>query len=119
MNLNKTLITELHTATGFPVAPDEYDGTEDKYIIFTYVNERPELFGDNLPIADTAYLQLQLITPKSYNYMTAKHTIRDTLEGLGFIVTSIYSMLGDVIQGTDKIRQTIFEVTFTEPRTEE
>lgn len=116
MNINSTLINILNTATGYPVSPDEYSGKETKYIVFTYIDEHPANYGDNLPFADVAYLQIQLITPKSFNYMADKKTIRDTLEENGFNVTSISSFLGDGIQGTEKIRQTIFEVNYLEPR---
>lgn len=117
MKLNSLIISQLNTATGLPVAPDEYDGSENKYIVFTYTNERPLLRGDNMPLIDIANVQLQLITPKSFNYLNLKHTIRDTLEGIGFNVTSIYSFLGDSIQGTEKIRQTVFEAEYAESRT--
>lgn len=113
MNINKELITILKTATSLDVAPDEYDGKSDKYIIFTYEDERPVHWGDNNVLADTAYLQIQLITPKSYNYLTMKHTIRNTLEANDYIVTSIQSFLSDDIQGTEKVRQTVFTVTKT------
>lgn len=116
MNLNKLIINILSKATGMPVSQDEYDGKADKYIIFTYTDERPELFGDNKALADVAYLQIQMITPKSYNYFAMKKVIRDTLEDAGFITQSITSFLGDVYNGTEKIRQTIFEVMYSESR---
>lgn len=113
MNINNHLITILNNATGLKVSPDEYDGKDEKYIIFTYTDERPVSYGDNAPIGDIAYLQIQLVTPKKFNYMGLKHIIRDTLEENDFCVTSIRSMLGDSIQGTEHIRQTIFEVNYT------
>ena len=119
MNLNSSLITQLHTATGLPVAQDEYDGNEDKYIIFVYADETPALEADNLPVVDRALMQVQLRTPKSYNYMTLKHTIRNTLESMGGIVQSIRTFLGDEINGTEKIRTTAIEVEFYESRTQE
>lgn len=117
MNLNSSLITQLHTATGLPVAQDEYDGNEDKYIIFVYADETPALEADNLPVVDRALIQVQLRTPKSFNYMTLKHKIRNTLEAMGGIVQSIRTFLGDEINGTEKIRTTAIEVEFYESRT--
>lgn len=116
MNVNANLISILSEATGFPVEPDEYDGKSDKYIIFTYTDERPEAFGDNKPIADTVYVQIQLVTPKKYNYLTMKDKIRDVLEDNDFSVTSIRSFLGDEFWGTEKIRQTVFEAEFSASR---
>lgn len=118
MNVNKLLIDSLGKATGLPVAPDEYDGSKTEYITFTYIDERPEFFGDDGVLIDSVYLQIQLVTPKSYNYMNMKELIKATLEANDFTVTSISSFLGSAIQGTEKIRQTVFEAHYTEPRKE-
>lgn len=112
MNLNELLIKILKNATGFPVAQDEYEGKEEKYFIFSYLKESPAAYGDNKPIADTARLQIQMVTPKKFDYMAAKKNVRNALEDNGFSVYSINSMLGDVFQGTQKIRQTIFEAEY-------
>ena len=118
MDLNEKVI-KLLGVTGLDVCQDEYDGKENKYIIFTYADERPETFGDNRVESDTVYLNVQLITPKSFNYMSLKKIIRNLLENADFIVTSISSFLGDAYHGTEKIRQTVFEVKYTEQRQEE
>lgn len=118
MNVNK-LLTDTLKITGLPVKQDEYEGKEDKYIIFTYVDESPEAFADNKPGADTVYIQLQLITPKSFNYFELKDKIRNLLEKADFIVSSIHSFTGDKYQGTEKTRQTVYELSYTEGRTEE
>ena len=116
MNCNKLIIDTL-AATGLPVVQDEYTGKEDKYVVFIYTDEVPVLWSDNNVDADMVYIQLQLITPKNYNYFAFKHQIRDLLESVGFIVTSTQSMLGDEYSGTEKVRQTIFEITYSETRT--
>lgn len=115
MNLNEKIISLLGR-TGLPVEQDEYEGKEKQYIIFTYEDEQPEGYGDDKPYADTVYIQVQLITPKNYNYFELKHQIRDLLEEADFIVTSIRSSLGDVYFGTEKTRQTIFQTEYTESR---
>ncbi len=119
MNVNEKLKTLLEGPTGLKVDQDEHDGNDDKYIIFSYADERPETFADNKPDSDTVYLNIQLITPKNFNYMKLKHKIRDLLEDADFIVTSIRSFLGDVYFGTEKTRQTVLEVKYTEQRMEE
>lgn len=115
MNLNELLISLLGE-TGLEVVQDLYDGESDKYIIFSYEDERPEFWGDNQIEADTAYLQIQLITPKGFDYFELKKKIRSLLEGADFIVTSTRSFLGSVYVGTEKKRQTIFQVEYTEGR---
>ena len=115
MNCNKKIKDALETL-GLPVEQDEYVGTAKKYIVFIYTDETPALWGDDGVLADTVFIQLQLITPKDFNYFALKHQIRDLLEADGFLVTSIQSMLGDIYNGTDKVRQTIFEIQFSETR---
>ena len=116
MNCNKLLIDTL-AATGIPVVQDEYTGKADKYIVFIYTDEVPALWSDNRVDADTVYLQIQLITPKNYNYFSLKHQVRDLLEAADFLVTSTQSWLGDEYNGTEKVRQTIFEVQYSDTRT--
>ena len=116
MNCNQKIIETL-APTDLPVYQDEYTGKADKYIIFIYTDEVPALWGDDGVLADTVFIQLQLITPKDFNYFEYKHQIRDLLEGAGFIVTSTQSMLGDEYNGTEKVRQTIFELNYSETRT--
>lgn len=116
MNCNKLLIDTL-AATELPVVQDEYTGKAEKYIVFIYTDEIPVLWSDNRVDADTVFIQLQLITPKNFNYFALKHQIRDLLEGAGFIITSTQTMLGDEYNGTEKVRQTIFEIQYSETRT--
>lgn len=118
MNVNEMLI-KLFESLGLEAQQDEYVGNQDKYVIFVYEDEEPAENGDNQVLADAVYLQIQLITPKSFNYFSLKRKIKFALEKEEFFVTSIRSFLGDVYQGTEKIRQTVFEVNFTESRKEE
>lgn len=115
MNINNLIITTL-SATGLPVKEDIYEGEKDKYIIFTYTDETPAEWGDNSVLADTAYIQLQLICPKKFNYHEMKTQIRDLLEAAGFLVTSTQSMLGSRLNGSENIRQVIFEAKYTQSR---
>lgn len=113
MNVNP-LIESLEKSIHIPVAQDEYEGKDDKYLIYTYEDERPVHFGDDKALQDTAYLTLQLIVPKTFNYMKLKHQIRDELERMDFIVTDIRSFLSSAINGTDKIRRITFDATYTD-----
>lgn len=118
MDLNEKII-ELLGATGLPVELDEYCGKKDKYIVFTYEDEVPASHADNQVTSDTVYIQVQLVTPKNFDYFDLKKKIRNLLEGAGFFITSTRSFLGDVYQGTQKTRQTVFKVNYTEQRMEE
>ncbi len=115
MNLNG-ILKELLGQSGLPVEQDEYAGHSKKYIIFVYEDETPAAHGDNRVLADTAYMQIQLVTPKNIDYFPLKEEIRNLLEGAGFIVTSTRSFLGSAITGTEKVRQTIFHTEYTQGR---
>lgn len=112
MNLSE-ILKQVLSKTGLPVCQDEYSGHHDKYIIFTYEDERPVYHANNRVIADTTYLKIQLITPKNFDYFSIENEIRTLLEGADFSVTSIRSFLGSAYMGTSKIRQTIFQVEHT------
>jgi len=114
MNVN-ALIMELNNLTKLPVKPDLYEGSSDKWITFTYQDERPVNFGDNEVLFDTAYISVNLFTPHTYNYMALKETIKTYLESIG-IVTNCESYV--YLENQIPIRQTIFEVTITEEREE-
>lgn len=117
MDLNEKLMG-MEQETGIPVFPDFAPAQEEKSITFTYEDEKPVLHGNNCPVADTAYLQISLYTPEGFDYMPAKHAIRDYLEGAGFSVTSIQSWLDQDLTGTKRTRHTVFEANYTEMRKE-
>ena len=115
MNLNE-MLKKLLKQTELPVEQDEYVGHSKKYIIFVYEDENPAYHGDNKVLADTAYMQIQLVTPKNFDYFPLKEQIRDLLEQAGFSVTSTRSFLGTAITETEKVRQTIFHAEYTQGR---
>lgn len=113
MNVNEKIRT-LEEVTGYPVRPDLYTGREDKYITFTYEDERPVLVADNDEEAETAYLQVTLFTPEDFNYFADKKKIKKHLKEQGFNVESIQSWLADAKTGTKQTRHTVFTVNITE-----
>lgn len=117
VNLNE-ILKEVLAETGLPVDQDEHTGGLESYIIFTYEDEKPVFHGDNKVLADTVYLQIQLITPKEFNYFGMKKKIKNLLENAGFRITSTYSFLGSVYYGTEKRRQTVFKAEYTQTREE-
>lgn len=116
MNVNAKIRT-LETETGYPVRPDIYSGDSDKYITFTYEDERGELYADGEELETTAYLQISLYTPENFNYFTDKAKIKAKLKEEGFNVESIRSWLEDSLDGTHKTRHTVFIVNITETET--
>ncbi|MBO6206850.1 MAG: hypothetical protein J6M27_15255 [Lachnospiraceae bacterium] len=112
MNLNPKLI-EIGTLMGLPAAQDIYEGKADKYITFTYEDERSGLDADNGWDATTVALQVQLITPAKFNYFEYKDRLKALLEEYDFSIERIQSWLTDTLAGTDRVRQTIFSVYYT------
>lgn len=115
MNINEKM-KELEAVVGCDVEQDIYSGNGERYITFTYEDERPELCGDNRPLADTVYVQISYYCPKGYSYMADKHKIRDYLEKQGFKVTNIRCWLENELTGYQNIRHLIFETTYTQTR---
>lgn len=113
MNVNSKLKT-LEKITGFPVEQDEYEGSSDKYIVFTYEDERASLRADNEEQAETAYLMVSLFVPKDYDYFEDKKNIKAELVQQGFTVESIQAWLEDARIETKKIRRITFSVNITE-----
>lgn len=109
-------IEKLLNETGLPVELDLYTGKSDKYITFSYVGERPGECADNMVTTKIVNLQIQLVTPKGFNYLSLKDKIWELLEQADFTVITVRSFLGDVIMGTEKIRQTVFDVSYAESR---
>lgn len=115
MNVNPKILG-LGDVVNCPVEPDVYSGSEDRYITFTYEDERPATHADNKSIADEAYIQISYFVPKKYDYMDDKHKIRDYLEEQGFKVTSMGCWIEDALTGYQKIRHLVFETNYTETR---
>lgn len=112
MNVNP-LILELNKTTGYPVVPDIYEGKADKYIVFSYADERGELYGDDMELYTTAKLYVSLYCPMSWNYMTDKKIIKKKLVELGFQVETISSYIDDSLEGAEKVRRVLFEINIT------
>lgn len=107
MNVNSKIM-ELKNVTGYPVVPDLYTGEADKWIVFTYADERGALFGDNHEEYEQATIQITLYTPFNFNYMADKKNIKKALADLGFQIQSIQSWIEDQKKAGAYIRHTVF-----------
>lgn len=113
MDLNQILIG-LKDETGIPVEQDIYTGKSKKWIVFTYEDERGQLYGDDQELHTTCVIQVTLYTPKSFNYMTLKKTIKEYLIAKGFQIEYIRSWTENETIETEYIRHTLFQCNYTE-----
>lgn len=105
MDVNAKII-KVCNELGIECEQDLYEGKEEKFVTYNYVSEETFEVVDDEVTHDRGVLYIHLFTPKDYNYMSIKHSLRDKLEKEGFVVQGIQSYLE---QGT-KIRHTIIEV---------
>ena len=110
-------IASLEGVIGCPVSPDIYEGNEEKYIVYTYEDERSALYADNEEEATTYYLQVTLYTAPLYPYQKKKKKIKTELKKLGFCVESIQSWVDSL--APEKKRHTVFNVNITEKEEQE
>ena len=113
MNVNQKLMA-LEEVTGYPVAQDEYEGTGDRYIVFTYEDERAALWGDNREVARTVWLMVCLFIPKRHDYFEDKDKIEAELVRQGFNIESRQVWLEEAMKGTEKIRRVTISANYTE-----
>lgn len=113
MNVNPKIM-RLQNAMGYPVSPDIYKGQEDRYIVFTYEDERAVLRGDNTELLEEAYLQVSLFLPEDENYFSDKKKMKQELIKQGFVVTSVQSWLEDEMMDAQRKRRITFSVHITE-----
>lgn len=113
MNLNEK-IRELKEITGFPTSQDLYEGSAEKYIVFTYQDERPIAWGDNAVLSDKCEIYISLYVPISFNYFSKKDQIRNYLEQTGFVINNIST--GVETFESEKIRRITFDCSYTEER---
>lgn len=118
MDLNE-IIAGIGEEVGCEVEENVYTGDGKRYATFTYEDERPEIAGDNLPVADTAYIQISYFAPKDYSYKADKRKIRDYLERNGFIVTAMRSWVESAVSGYQDTRRVLFETQITQKREQE
>ncbi len=104
MNVNNLIIESL-SPLGHPVVPTVYTGKEKIYITFNYADDRGEIFTDNKPVIDIAYMQIHLFSPENFNNMALKKKIRVKLLEVGFTYPHIVSQY----EADMKINHIIFE----------
>lgn len=112
MNINPKM-TRIGEVMGYPIRQDLYDGKSDKFIVYTYTNEQAAYYADDDEAEITVTIQVQLITPRNYDYFADKSMLKAALKNEGFTVVSIESWLDDPAAETDYARRTIFSCEYT------
>ncbi len=112
MNINPKM-TRIGEIMGYPCKQDLYDGKSDKFIVYSYEDERAAYYADDEEAEITVIIQVQLITPRNYNYFVDKARLKAALKQEGFTVVNIQTWLDDPAAGTDYARRVIFSCEFT------
>lgn len=117
MNVNSKLM-QVGKSVGYPIAPDLYTGSESKYLVFTYADERGAMYADNDENYTVATIQVSFYCPASYNYMNDKAKIKKALKENDFEIESFESWLDnesyDTERGTERIRHSVFTCKITQ-----
>lgn len=113
VNVNKILMDLAKELKGYEISPDIYDGQSDKWAVFSYTDERGSLYADNDEEAVTAQIQLNVYTPKDYNYMHDKKIIKDYLRKSGFSNISFMAWVDQDQHGTEYMRHQVWEFEYT------
>lgn len=112
MNVNKALMT-IEDVVKIPVAPDIYDGDKNKWITFTYADERPALFADDEEQFTEVTINVSYFCPANHNYFSDKKKIKSALVSLGFNLEYIQNFIDTAENGVDRLRHIVFVVNYT------
>lgn len=115
MNLNP-IILGLKDVVKVPVEPDIYTGEDERFIVFTYEDERSSWKADNKVLAETVSMQISYYSPYNYDYMDDKEKIKRYLEEKGFVGIVVQSWVEDAVKGVKKMRHTVVTAEYTERR---
>lgn len=113
VNVNKVLKGLKDVLSGYDVADGFYTGQSDKYIVYTYADERGAAFGDNDELAMQATLQIGVYTPHRYNYLADKKKIKKYLKENGADGIQYMEFVEKDMAGTDYVRHQVFTAVFT------
>lgn len=93
---------------GFPYAPDIYEGSEERFFVYNYADERASFYADNAPEAVKASVQVHLYIPAEENFIALKNQVRAALFSKGFTYPEV-----TVLREKDK-RHIVFECDIEE-----
>jgi len=113
MSVNSILKTCLETNT-YPVEFMDYDGAATTYFTFNFVDERGELFCDDVPEMVKYSIQIHFFSPKTFNHNALKTKVRNDLFALGFSYPSVVTLYED----DSKLNHLVFECEYAEAKEE-
>lgn len=102
--VNKIITTALKSL-GLPIAERLYEGKATEYITFNWADDRAVDFGDDVPEADVAYMQIHYVCPWNKDYKSTKRSIRQLLHSAGFT----WPEVTDVSEEASRLRHFVFE----------
>lgn len=109
MNINP-LMMAIGKENGLPVAQDLYEGSEDKFLVFTYVvDDMAVISADNETIVEGCEVYLNLYVPKTYDYMNLKEAIKHSLKDKGFTLSETSTFL----EQDTGYRHIVFEIEYS------
>ena len=68
---------------GYPVKPDQYTGSEKRWITFNEADNRAVMHGNNRPLGDRVAMQIHFFLPLAENYLKERREIRQALLDAG------------------------------------
>lgn len=97
---------------GYPVVPDLYMGSDQRYFTFNYADDRGANFGDNEPQCTISYIQVHFFLLLNENYLELKKSIRESLFEAGFT----YPQVTILTERDNGLRHLVFECEMEEER---
>jgi hypothetical protein len=89
---------------GLPISEDFHTGEEEEYITFNLDTDEATEYADDVPIGDTAHMQIHWILPVTKNYLSGKKKIRKMLHENGFT----YPKVDGFVEPGNKVRHIVF-----------
>jgi hypothetical protein len=83
MTINK-LIKDTLKPLGYDVSANKYEGSNDVYLLYNFVNDLPVVFTDNKAKINQIYIQVHLCCSNSFDYTELKSNITKNLINAGF-----------------------------------
>lgn len=85
MNVNPQMQT-LATTLGVPIYPTHAAGDLREYMVYSYDDERPDVYGDDTDLLDITVVTVSRFTEGDPSPL--KKSLRAALRALGFTITS-------------------------------
>ena len=110
------IMKELGIIADCPAAEDVYSGKAERYITFTYEDERATAHADNERQLDTVWMQVNYYVPITYRYQKDKKAIKEHLEQIGAKEISVRSWTEGALDGRKDKKHIVFEFNYSEWR---